>query len=218
MFGMRRTSLLVSGSVVMAVLAVSAQLAAERVPLAHAASIAAPVCSGKPATQQGTAGFDNIVGTPGRDVILALGGDDRIDGRGGDDLICGGDGDDYMVGGGGNDRLQGQRGVDTVSFFESKGVNVDLAVGTARGAGTDRLASIENILGSPRRDTLKGSSAPNVLHGLAGPDALAARGGKDTLNGGIGRDSLDGGAGKDSCIGGRGVDTVRRCERLLSVP
>lgn len=123
-----------------------------------------------------------------------------------------------MVGGGGNDRLEGQRGVDTVSFFESKGMKVDLAAGTAIGAGTDHLASIENVLGSPGKDTLKGNSGPNVLHGLAGPDALAGRGGKDTLNGGIGRDSLDGGANKDSCIGGRGSDMVRRCERLLSVP
>jgi hypothetical protein len=42
--------------------------------------------------------------------------------------------------------------------------------------------------------------------------------GKDSLNGGIGPDSLDGGADRDSCVGGRGTDTVRRCERLLTVP
>lgn len=175
----------------MAVLLVSALLSAAKGSLGDTPSLSAPLCMGKPVTQQGTSGIDNLVGTPGRDVILSLGGDDRIDGRGGGDLICAG---------------------------ESNGVTVDLAVGEAIGAGRDRLASLGRVLGSPRKDTLRGNSGSNMLHGLAGPDELAGRVGKDTLNGGIGRDSLDGGADKDSCIGGRGADTVRRCERLLSIP
>jgi Ca2+-binding RTX toxin-like protein len=202
---------------VMAIL-VSAQLSMGNLSLAHPPALVGAVCFGKPVTLQGTTGVDNLVGNPGRDVIQSLGGDDRIDGEGGDDFICAGTGNDYVVGGGGNDRLDGQGGADTVSFFESKGVSVDLALGRAIGAGRDRLTNIERILGSPRKDTLKGNFVPNVLHGLAGPDALAGRGGKDTLNGGIGADSLDGGANRDSCIGGRGVDSVRRCERLTSVP
>lgn len=201
-----------------AVLLVSAQPSAWNVPVAGMPALSAAVCLGKQVTKQGTPGIDNLMGTPGRDVILSLGGDDRIDGQGGGDYICAGDGNDYLVGGAGNDQLDGQGGVDTVSFFQSHGVRVDLALGSAIGAGRDRLKSIERILGSPRKDTLRGNSGPNVLNGLAGPDVLAGRAGKDTLNGGIGRDSLDGGADRDSCIGGRGVDTVHRCERLLDIP
>ena len=57
-------------------------------------------------------------------------------------------------------------------------MKVDLALGTAIGAGRDRLLGIEKVLGSPRKDTVKGNAGPNVLHGLGGGDSLAGRSGK----------------------------------------
>ncbi len=67
------------------------------------------------------------------------------------------------------------------------GVEVDLAAGTARksnGAGTDyadTLTSIEDIIGSPHDDTLKGSGGNNGFHYSSGNDHIDGRGGSDTL-------------------------------------
>ena len=56
------------------------------------------------------------------------------------------------------------------------------------GAGTDTLASIENLTGSAFDDTLTGDAGANVISGLAGDDILTA-GGNDTLDGGDGTDT-----------------------------
>ena len=70
------------------------------------------VCAGRPSTQLGTEGDDEILGTPGPDVISGIGGNDEISGTNGKDVICGGSGKDVLRGGKGKDRLLGQAGKD----------------------------------------------------------------------------------------------------------
>jgi Ca2+-binding RTX toxin-like protein len=109
------------------------------------------------------AGIENLTGSPG---------DDRIVGNGSDNVIDGGD------------------GIDTIDFSAASAIDVDLRVGSAVGEGTDRLSSIENVIGSPLEDHIVGG------------------GGGDRLDGGPGDDKIDGGGGDDALIGGEGSDTV----------
>ena len=75
--------------------------------------VAAPLCSGRPATILGTNGKDTITGTSKNDVIVAFGGSDTVTGAAGQDRLCGGGGDDTLNGGPGDDRLDGEAGSDT---------------------------------------------------------------------------------------------------------
>jgi len=150
-----------------------------------------------------------------------------ITGNGAANTLDGAAGDDTLIGGAGNDRLIGGTGSDTASYAgATKGVSVDLARTTAqntKGAGTDRLSSIENAIGSSFGDTLNGGAdsvlTANRLDGSGGNDALFGGGGDDTLIGGAGSDSLTGGAGNDlysvdnlndvvAEAAGAGIDTV----------
>ncbi len=162
---------------------------------------AAVRCLGKKATIVGTAVADKINGTAGADVIAGLNGNDVISGLGGNDLICGGDGNDKINGGAGNDSISGDEGndtiagstgIDTADFSSSpEGVDVELPDGTAKGAGSDTLSGIENVVGSRRSDALMGTDADNSLFGGKGMDIIVGRGGDDTLDGGSGMDFVD---------------------------
>lgn len=70
------------------------------------------ICAGRPSTQLGTEGNDEMLGTAGPDVISGIGGNDEISGVNGKDVICGGAGKDVLRGGKGKDRLLGQAGRD----------------------------------------------------------------------------------------------------------
>ena len=100
---------------------------------------------------------------------------------------------DLLEGNSGTNVLTGGAGTDTVTYENATaGVTVSLALTTAQntiGAGTDTLATIENVIGSAYGDTLTGDKNANVL------------------TGGDGNDRLDGGAGTDTLIGGLGDDT-----------
>jgi V8-like Glu-specific endopeptidase len=146
-------------------------------------------CLGKQPTLVGTNGSDSLVGTSAPDVILGLGGDDRIESGDGDDVICAGAGDDTMAGGAGDDGLDGGAGSDSASF--GRAIDANLAKGMAKGEGNDQLIAVENLNGSPGKDTLAGDSGSNALLG------------------GAGRDLLRGGAGSDLLSGEQGSDTVR---------
>ena len=100
-----------------------------------------------------------------------------------------------LFAGPGNNLLNGGAGSDTVSYAAgvsgSTGVNVSLATEPAQstgGSATDKLISIENLIGSAFADHLTGNADANTLRGGAG---------NDTLNGGAGIDFLSGGAGND---------------------
>jgi Ca2+-binding RTX toxin-like protein len=106
-----------------------------------------------------------------------------VGGLGGNDVLYGEAGDDRLEGGAGDDVLEGGKGVDTACFVlgMNAGVVADLAAGTAQGGygGSDHLAGIENLEGSPWDDRLAGDNRANALKGGQGADVLEGRGGAD---------------------------------------
>ena len=77
-----------------------------------------------PATFDGGAGNDDVIGGPsddllvggsGDDDLFGNGGDDQIFGDSGEDLIYGGNGDDVIGGGTQDDLIFGQSGADTIA-------------------------------------------------------------------------------------------------------
>jgi uncharacterized repeat protein (TIGR01451 family) len=148
-----------------------------------------------------------------------------------DDL--GGDADEnVLLGRGGDDTIIGWGGFDYASYDLSPlPVVASLTTGrTSGGDGSDSLASIEGLLGSPFADKLEGSGGSNVLSGRWGADELHGRGGRDSvfgnqgadhafgekgndlLAGGPDNDRLDGGKGKDRCLQNGGSGQIKRCE------
>ena len=146
----------------------------------------------------GGAGNDSIEGLGGDvthgDTLLGGAGNDTLKGIGGLDSLVGGADNDTLVEMIGNNTLDGGLGTDTVSY-ENMGVavSVDLSgpVGFAVAAGypSDKLYSIENIVGSSHDDSIKGSAVSNNLQGGIGNDTLEGLGGGDTLDGGAGTDT-----------------------------
>ena len=118
-----------------------------------------------------------------------------------DDVLLGDAGANQIVGGFGDDDLRGRGGRDVAVFADVLGpVTVDLAAGSATGAGTDTLAGFEEVWGTNAGDTILGNDADNVLEGRGGADDLSGRAGDDVLDGGDGADHADGGAGEDVCL------------------
>jgi Ca2+-binding RTX toxin-like protein len=153
--------------------------------------------------------FENVCGSPFNDVLI---------GNAADNTLLGGEGDDRLVGGPGHDTLLGGDGTDTVDYSAAPhGVDVDLGRRMAAADGTfdpygravtDRIEGVENVIGSPFDDTLRGDAGPNVLDGLAGNDRLMGGAGDDTLFGRDGDDTLEGDAGNDALFGEAGDDTL----------
>jgi hypothetical protein len=185
---------------------------------------APPRCRGRVATVFGGNGADTLTGTPSDDVITGLGGNDIIDGGGGNDIICGDTGDDQITGGPGNDVIDGGTGTDWASFgTATAGVTASLSTRKATGQGTDTLAGIENLRGSPYGDTLIGNGRVNDLQGSGGDDVVRGLGGNDVLGGGLGADTVDytGSPGRvtvDLALGvaggGAGIDFISGFERV----
>jgi Ca2+-binding RTX toxin-like protein len=88
--------------------------------------------------------------------------------------------------GAGNNILDGSSGSDTVSYaYANSAITVNLAVTAVQstgGSGSDKLISIENLIGSNVDDVLIGNAGANILRGA---------GGVDTLTGGNGKDKFD---------------------------
>ena len=86
---------------------------------------------------------------------------------------------------GNNNSIDGGAGNDTASYASATvGVVVDLNDTNPQntvGAGTDKLISIEYLIGSAKADTLTGDGNDNVIEGGAGNDTLT--GGADGSNG-----------------------------------
>jgi Ca2+-binding RTX toxin-like protein len=97
-------------------------------------------------------------------------------------------------------------GVNSLDFsywdFNSGGVTVDLAAGTAT-AIAGRISGVDIVVGSQANDTLTGNSGDNVLVGLGGDDVIDGGAGRDIVIGGLGADTVTGGRGEDVVIGGR---------------
>jgi Ca2+-binding RTX toxin-like protein len=148
-------------------------------------------------------GFENLTGSGLIDTLTGDANANTISGGAGNDTIDGGLGDDLLDGGAGDDKLTGNTGIDTVSYASATaGVTVNLTTTKAQntiGAGSDTLATIENLTGSGFNDRLTGSTADNAINGGAG---------NDVIDGASGNDTLDGGAGNDTLTGNTGTDTV----------
>ena len=131
-------------------------------------------------------------GTNNGETIRGTEFDDILYGLGGSDFLYGNAGNDRLDGGAGNDLINGGLGVDTASYANAGGrVLVDLSITTAQnteGAGTDRLVSIEGLVGSRYDDSLIGNFRNNTILGGAGNDYLTGGGGADRLAGGSGAD------------------------------
>jgi len=208
-----------------------------------------------PDTLVGTAGPDVIAGLAGQDVLRGMGGDDILCGGSGSDVLVGGSGDDVLrgdqdhlvtggrashldgdtlVGGPGADVLLGGRDTreadirhfDTLDFSSaSRGVDVDLAAGTASGQGHDTIGRDEwRVAGTPYDDRISGSRLDDYFDSGRGDDVLEGRGGHDWLlpdlpvgsgdfghdvvRGGAGRDHIEAVGGPDIVYGGPGADGV----------
>ena len=178
-------------------------------------ALPAPADPNRDLELEGTAGADKLEGAGGEDTIKGGAGADFLRGGGANDELFGEAGDDTLEGGPGADTLSGgfpNGGVDTITYARSAAavrVNLDKATAEGGEADGDVLMHIENIIGSPWADWLRGDSNDNILTGGAGDDTLiGGGGGRDMLSGGAGDDTLNGGAGDDMLTGGAGADTI----------
>lgn len=112
---------------------------------------------------------------------------DTLTGSSATNNLNGGNGNDTIDGGTGNvnDTLTGGSGTDTLTYASmSLGVTVNLGTTTAQNtvnAGSDTIATFENITGGSGGDVLTGSSAANTMVGGLGADSISAGGGADTI-------------------------------------
>ncbi len=181
---------------------------------------------------------DTLIGDPGPDLLDGgAGGDDLFgddlfeDGgaSGAGDHLTGGPGDDFVDGGPGGDLIVADQGDDLIDAGENLAtgpdvldydaapgaVQVDLEVGLGTGSlGTDLLAGVEVVTGSPFNDVLRGGPGPEVLLGAGGSDDVAGGGGGDELFG-DGRaapdpdsDIVQGDGGDDRLYGDPGDDVM----------
>jgi Ca2+-binding RTX toxin-like protein len=162
----------------------------------------------------GYGGGDTLYGDQGQDEIRGGEGSDRLDGGSGDDLVVGEPGNDLLIGGPGADTMRGGDGVDTVTYATGQPVPVSV---TFDGAANDGAATeadnvgvdVENAVGGPGNDELKGDERANALSGGAGNDAISGGEAADVLDGGEGDDTItsrDGASDTVTC--GAGNDTV----------
>jgi Ca2+-binding RTX toxin-like protein len=117
-------------------------------------SLIAQVGYGADAENDRLVNVENIIGSAHDDTLIGDGGDNRFEGGAGADTIEGGGG-----------------GIDTAAYTRSNaGVVVDLTAATGKGgdAEGDRLASIENLVGSDHADVLTGDGGANRIDGGAG--------------------------------------------------
>lgn len=136
----------------------------------------------------GGGGGETVRGGAGNDRLIGEIQDDKLYGDAGDDLLIGGQGIDKMRGGGGDDWLRGDTnqdkyfgdaGDDTASFATATppgphptrdGVDVDVGSGSARGDDSqERLAGIENVIGSIFEDRITGVGG-GYVRGMGGGD------------------------------------------------
>lgn len=163
--------------------------------------------------------------TPGKgghaegDVLINI---EMVKGTALADTFSGSAAADIFISSEGADLFDGRQGNDSVWYSASnQPVQVDLALGTAKGgeAEGDILKDVENVVGTPFNDTLKGSDSANTLEGGAGDDFI---------DGGEGNDVIYGGAVSpanplpapatalvdqaDTLYGGNGNDTIQSAE------
>ncbi|QTD57489.1 cadherin domain-containing protein [Parasphingorhabdus cellanae] len=166
----------------------------------------------------GAAGSEDITGTAGNDFIYGAAGDDVIKGGLGDDLLRGGTGNDDLDGGEGNDTYDGSDELGSESAIDISSASGSHSILTLELTGSGGfggfqfvtktvavLQNIENVIGTARKDAIKGSDQANVLDGSGGVDFIDAGAGDDILIGGAGSTTSNSG---DTLKGGSGNDTA----------
>ncbi|MGT2504177.1 VCBS domain-containing protein [Bradyrhizobium guangxiense] len=149
--------------------------------------VASAVVGDVDGAQLGTLGDDVLAGGNGSDSIDGLDGNDRLSGGAGNDFLYGGAGKDYVSGGSGDDILDGGPGFDRAVYTDATdGVTINLAAGTASGAGvgTDTLVNIEAAIGSDFDDTFNGAGFTGDAHVPGTPlgfNEFEGKGGNDTI-------------------------------------
>lgn len=131
---------------------------------------------------------------------------ERIKGTRFVDVITGSNRNDQFRPMAGNDQVDGGSGTDTVRYDRdyldggNAGVTVDLGAGYGIDGSGDRdtLKRIENVVGSPAADTLKGDGGSNLIAGLVGKDELYGKGGADRFVYGSETDSTVDPSGRDT--------------------
>ena len=120
-----------------------------------------------------SAGTDTLATVEG---LVGSDGDDTLTGDGGANSLDGVLGDDLLRGNGGDDTIDGGAGEDTADYSTApSGVAVDLSRQGAQptgGAGSDSLAAIQNLIGSPHADTLVSGAGSNVIDAGDGDDIV----------------------------------------------
>ncbi|GHC27846.1 hypothetical protein GCM10007291_30080 [Gemmobacter nanjingensis] len=127
---------------------------------------------------------------------------EAVIGSEGNDIISGSDGEVefYDLSEGGSDTVNGRGGIDWIGYGRGSGgslfpddltaIRADLKAGTVQTRGgyyedyatiVTSLKGIENILGSPNKDIIKGDNKANAISGGLDDDTLDGRGGVDTL-------------------------------------
>jgi Ca2+-binding RTX toxin-like protein len=171
----------------------------------------------------GDAGNDIEIGGAGADVIYGGAGSDRMIGSAGLDFLLGNDGSDDLFGSAGFDRLFGQSGDDLLNGgpqfdlaaygFARNGIRASLVTRRATGEGTDRLRSIEDLLGSDQNDDLTGDGGVNFFYPGLGNDTVDGRPGFDLLSFYDSENSIVADVALGSASG-QGDDTFRGIEDL----
>ncbi len=157
------------------------------------------ICAGKGEDlARGGLGNDYVLGGSGSDRLIGGSENDDLNGGQGSDLLRGSLGRDVLIDGSGNDQNGGGSGNDTVSYQKSPmPIHADLGLGIIQGWGSDRITTVERLVGSSFNDLLIGAAGSQALDGAPGDDMIDGLQGKDRLMGGNGADSLNGGEGFD---------------------
>jgi len=140
--------------------------------------------------------------------------DDRLVGGPGNDTLSGGPGADTLIGLGGNDLLDGQDGVDRAAYaYSTSPIDANLRTGKVVGEGTDTLAAVENVTGSPQGDTFAGNAGNNGFDGAEGGDTVSFAASPngiqtDLVSGDTIGDGADKLLGIDNVIGSNDPDTI----------
>lgn len=159
-------------------------------------------------TLHGNDGDDKVNGGDDNDLVYGDSGNDKLEGGQGEDTLLGGIGNDQLGGGKGNDLLLagedagddvigGGADFDTADYSAAAaGLHIDLRIGVAyaiaadAGTGTDKINSIEKVIGTAFADELIGSDSANTLLGGDGADEITGGKGADTLTGGADADTF----------------------------
>jgi predicted Fe-Mo cluster-binding NifX family protein len=106
----------------------------------------------------------------------------------------------------GDDLDAGEKATIKVNYTVSDGHATDTATLTVSVTGVSDDG--KDIIGTPHRDILTGTSKGENINGLGGNDTIKGLGGNDRIQAGSGNDIVDGGAGNDTLGGGDGDDRL----------